>query len=250
MALFWRISVAETPPTNEAFLREVDDAVRQDRLLGIWTRFGRWIVGAVVIGLAVFGGWLYWQHQSKQRSGEVAEKAYDMLRTASAGGKADAEALKQLAAASQPGYRAMAALTRAGLAARDGKTDEAAKLYGEIAANTELAQPYRDLATVRQVALSFDKLPPQQVVDRLRPLAVEGNPWFGSAGEMTAIAYMKMGKKDVAGPIFAAIAKDESVPASLRSRARQMAGLLGVDAVILEEDGNAETGTGNAASGE
>lgn len=242
--------MAETPPTNEAFLREVDDAVRQDRLLGIWTRFGRWIVGAVIVGLAVFGGWLYWQHQSKQRSGEVAEKAYDMLRTASTGGKADAEALKQLAAANQPGYRAMAALTRAGLAARDGKADEAAKLYGEIAANTELAQPYRDLATVRQVALSFDTLPPQTVVDRLRPLAVEGNPWFGSAGEMTAIAYMKMGKKDVAGPIFAAIAKDESVPETLRSRARQMAGLLGVDAVILEEDGNAETGTGNAASGE
>lgn len=241
--------MAETPPTNEAFLREVDDAVRQDQLLGIWKRFGRWIVGAVVVGLAVFGGWLYWQHQSKQDSGEVAEKAYDMLRTVSTGGKADAEALKQLAAADQPGYRAMAMLTRAGLAARDGKVDEAARLYGEIAANAELAQPYRDLATVRQVALSFDTLAPQAVVDRLGPLAVEGNPWFGSAGEMTAIAYMKMGKKNVAGPIFAAIAKDEQVPATLRSRARQMAGLLGVDAVILEEDGNAETGTGNAASG-
>lgn len=241
--------MAETPPTNEAFLREVDDAVRQDQLLGIWRRFGRWIVGAVVVGLAVFGGWLYWQHQSKKDSGEVAEKAYDMLRTVSTGGKADAEALKQLAAADQQGYRAMAMLTRAGLAARDGEADEAARLYGEIAANAELAQPYRDLATVRQVALSFDTLAPQKVVDRLRPLAVEGNPWFGSAGEMTAIAYMKMGKKDVAGPIFAAIAKDEQVPATLRSRARQMAGLLGVDAVILEEDGNAETGTGNAASG-
>ena len=144
----------------------------------------------------------------------------------------------------------MVALTRAGVAAREGKVDEAAKLYGEIAADTKLAQPYRDLATVRQVALSFDKLPPQTVVDRLRPLAVEGNPWFGSAGEMTAIAYMKMGKKDVAGPIFAAIAKDEQVPGTLRSRARQMAGLLGVGAVTVEEDGNAETGTGDAASGE
>lgn len=241
--------MAETPPTNEAFFREVDDAVRQDRLLGFWTRFGRWIAGAVVVGLAVFGGWLYWQHESKQRSGEVAEKAYEMLRTVSTGGKADADALKQLAAADQPGYRVLAALTRAGIAARDGKTDEAAKLYGQIAGNAELAQPYRDLATVRQIALNFDKLPPQAVVDRLRPLAVEGNPWFGSAGEMTAIAYMKMGKKDVAGPIFAAIAKDESVPGTLRSRARQMAGLLGVDAVTVEEDGNAETGTGNAASG-
>lgn len=241
--------MAETPPANETFFREVDDAVRQDQLLGFWTRFGRWIVGAVILGLAAFGGWLYWQHQNRQNSGEVAEKAYEMLRTVSTGGKADESALKQLAAADQPGYRVLAALTRAGVAARDGKTDEAAKLYGEVAADAQIAQPYRDLATVRLVALNFDKLPPQQVIDRLRPLAVEGNPWFGSAGEMTAIAYMKMGKKDVAGPIFAAIAKDEQVPESLRSRARQMAGLLGVDAVTVEEDGNAETGTGNAASG-
>ena len=77
----------------------------------------------------------------------------------------------------------------------------------------------------------FDALKPQQVVDRLKPLAVEGAPWFGSAGELVAIAYMKMRKPELAGPMFAAMAKDENVPQSIRSRARQMAGLLGIDAV-------------------
>lgn len=83
---------------------------------------------------------------------------------------------------------------------------------------------------------------PQQVVDKLKPLAVSGNPWFGSAGEMTAIAYMKMGKKNLAGPIFAAIAKDGQAPQTLRARARQMAGLLGIDAV--DTDGAAANGNG------
>jgi hypothetical protein len=72
---------------------------------------------------------------------------------------------------------------------------------------------------------------PQQVVDRLQPLAKPGNPWFGSAGELMAFAYLKQGKQDLAGPLFAAIAKDEDVPRTLRSRSRQMAGLLGFDAV-------------------
>jgi hypothetical protein len=70
------------------------------------------------------------------------------------------------------------------------------------------------------------------VVDRLKPLAVPGNPWFGSAGELVGMAYLRQGKNDLAGPLFAAIAKDESVPASLRSRTRQLAGLLGYDAVV------------------
>ena len=45
------------------------------------------------------------------------------------------------------------------------------------------------------------------------------------------MAYLKQGRNDLAGPLFAAIAKDENVPATLRSRARQMAGLLGFDAI-------------------
>ena len=75
----------------------------------------------------------------------------------------------------------------------------------------------------------------------MKPLAVAGDPWFGSAGEMTAIAYMKMSKPDLAGPIFAAMAKDKTVPQTIRSRARQMAGLLGIDAIEAienEDSGN------------
>jgi hypothetical protein len=51
---------------------------------------------------------------------------------------------------------------------------------------------------------------------------------------MTALAYMKMGKDELAGPIFAQIAKQEDLPQTLRARAQQMAGALGVDTVQLD----------------
>ena len=88
------------------------------------------------------------------------------------------------------------------------------------------------------------------VIDRLKPLSIPGNPWFGSAGELTALAYMKLGKDNLAGPIFAQIAKQEGVPASGRSRAQQMAGALGVDAVQVDEKRNAATKAATAAAGE
>jgi hypothetical protein len=69
------------------------------------------------------------------------------------------------------------------------------------------------------------------VIDRLKPLAVPGKPWFGSAGELVAQAYLKQGKTEAAGALFGSIAKDKTVPDTLRRRARQLAGQLGVDAV-------------------
>ena len=47
----------------------------------------------------------------------------------------------------------------------------------------------------------------------------------------------------LAAPIFAAMAKDEALPPSMRSRAMQMAGALGVDAVQAEDTGEAPAAT-------
>lgn len=228
--------MALTPQNSEAFMREVDDAVRQDQLLTFWQRFGRWIVAAVIIGLIAFGGWLYWQHHSKTQSEAVSEDMDKAISSAVSGGAPDAKQLDELTNAGQSGYRAGALLIKAGAAARKGDNKAAIAAYQAMAADSALDQPYRDLALIRQTALEFEGLKPQQVVDRLKPLAVEGGPWFGSAGELVAIAYMKMRKPELAGPMFAAMAKDQGVPQSIRSRARQMAGLLGVDAVETPAD--------------
>jgi hypothetical protein len=69
------------------------------------------------------------------------------------------------------------------------------------------------------------------IIQRLGAYARPGHPWFGSAGEMVAIAHLRQQQPQRAAPIFSAIARDETVPPSIRSRAVQMAGALGVDAV-------------------
>lgn len=226
--------MALPPESRDAFVREVDEAVRQDWLLSVWQSHGRAIIAAIVGTLVLFGAYLFWKDHSIRASGETAEKADAMLR-APGGGAEQTKLIAELGQAGQPGYRAIARITRASAAAEKGDIKGAAAQFGAMAADDKLAEPYRDLALVRQVALSFDAMSPQQVVDKLKPLAVEGKPWFGSAGEMVAIAYMKMGKRDLAGTTFAAIARDGMVPATLRSRAQQMASLLGVDMAGAEK---------------
>lgn len=230
---------------QDGFLREVDEALREDQMVGALQRYGKPVGIAVVAGLLGLAGYLFWDHTQKQASAERSERAVLALEKAAAGPASAAGALKEfdaLAKDGSAGSKAAAALTAAAIRAQEGKLDEASKAYAAIAADTSAPQPFRDLATLRDVAMRFDTLPPQQVVDRLKGLAVPGNAWFGSAGEMTGLAYLKLNKPDQAGPMFAAVAKDKTVPESLRARARLLAGQLGYEA------GDAPTPVADAAA--
>jgi hypothetical protein len=217
---------------QEVLLREVDEAVRQDQLGGAAKRYGWWAVGGLVLMLAAFGGYLFWQDRREAQLEADSEKLITVIDKIEAGQLDQAkDDLAALADGSDTATGVSARLTQAGIAMRDGKRREAVAILDAIAADNDAPQPYRDLAKIRSTAARFEELDPQQVIDRLKPLAVPGNPWFGSAGELVGMAYLKQGKNELAGPLFAAIAKDEEVPQSLRSRTRQLAGLLGYDAV-------------------
>ena len=235
--------------SDEAFLREVDDAVRSSDLANFWTRYGRWLLGLVVAGLVAFGGYIWWSGKQADEAGKQGEQFVDAIDKLEAGDQAGAlKTLAEIKKTSKPAYRAMAELVEANLAMEKGDTKTALAAYAKVAADDSLPGPFRDLALIRQTAAEFDTLAPQKVIDRLKPLAKPGNAWFGSAGEMTAIAYMKMGKENLAGPIFAQIAKQEDLPESLRARATSMAGSLGIDAVQLDDKKKGASGEKDSAA--
>lgn len=222
--------------SDEAFMREVDDAVRAGDLQSFWTRYGRWLLLLVIAGIAAFGGYIWWSNQQQLQAEEQGEIFVDAIDKLEADDEKGALAkLAEIKKTGSPAYRAMAELIEANLAMEKGNRKEGIAAYKKIAGDGGLPDSFRNLALIRQITAEFDSMKPQEVIDQLKPLSQPGNPWFGSAGEMTAISYMKMGKEDLAGPIFAQIAKQDGLPESLRTRARQMAGSLGIDAVQLDE---------------
>jgi len=224
--------LAIKPSNEDAFFREVDEELRRDQMRTVWQRF-RWaIVGALALLLAGIGGFIWWQNHRLAKAGEQGEAlvaALDSLEQGNAGNVASQ--LDPLTESGTDGYRAAALFARADAAIQTGNVASAVAILRGIAADDGLDEPYRNAALVRQTALEFDRLSPAAVAARLTPLARPGNPWFGSAGEMLAIAHLRQNRPNLAAPIFSAIARDETVPDSIRSRAVQMAGALGVDAV-------------------
>jgi hypothetical protein len=233
--------LALRPVDNESFYREVDEELRRDQMKTYWERFGKLAIAGVVLVLALIGGFIWWQNQKEVKAGESSETLVAAFDDVAAGRKkAAVPKLDGLIKSGSDGHRAAALITKADLAIEADDLKGAAALFKQVADDEGLAQPYRDLALVRMTAVELDTLAPQAVVDRLKGLAVAGNPWFGSAGEMVALSYIRLNKPKEAAGIFAAMAKDKKLPDTLRSRATQMAGSLGVDAVQETADATQE----------
>jgi hypothetical protein len=230
--------LALTPESSDALIREVDDAVRRDDIMSFWSRYGRLVAIAVGVALAGYGAWLLWISHQNGVAERNSEEFAVMLKSAQSA-KLDEDNYGKLSKDGTSGYRSEAELVKAALASGKADIKAAAASYDALHGDSNAPAPIRDLALIRRTALNFDTLKPQQVVDALKDLSVPGNPWFGSAGEMTALAYLKMNKKREAADLFASVNRDPTVTDSIRLRAGQMAGMLGVspDAITTIEPG-------------
>jgi hypothetical protein len=248
---------SDTPPAKpgsrdeaaqDGFLREVDEALREEQMVTAFKRFAKPVGAVIVIGLLALAGYLWWDNAQKVEAAQKSERMIVAMERIEAGSiEAGMKDLQLLAKDASPGTRAVALMELAGIAAKSGNTPDAIKRFAAIAADASLPQAFRDLATVREVALRFDTMKPEDVVARLQPLAVPESAFFGSAGELVGMAYLEMGKPQEAGKLFAKIGQDKNVPKSLRSRMRQLAGGLGFDAG-LDEPELESTGDGEAAA--
>lgn len=245
--------VPATSREDEVLIREIDEAVREDALYDFMRNHGLKVLAVIVVGIAALGGYMVWNYYAEQELEKQSETLISALDYAQ---QRDFETASEkvtplLAEGSSPGARAAARFIQAGAALELGDQAKAADLFKAIAADAEAPPALRDLARIREISLNFDRMKPADVIAQLAPLATPGNPYSGSAGELVAMAHLENGNRAAAGKLFAAIAKDDSQPETLRSRARQMAGLMGVDAVVdvqqlLKDQGVASEGDGGS----
>ena len=222
--------MAQPPDISETFVREVEENLRRDQLRDFSKKYAGWLIAAVVLFLAGAGGWIYWQDYRVRQSEKAVE---ELAKVFADRGKPGAVNLQQrldaLSKDHDKAVRASAMFATAAQALEGGDTKAALGQYRRIAGDTSLPQPFRDLALIRQTTIEFDGLKPEAVIARMEPLAKAGNPWFGSAGELTALALIKQGKNARAGQLLVQITKDPKAPGGLRARVAQLATTLGVD---------------------
>jgi hypothetical protein len=213
---------------SDEFIREVDEAVRQDRWLTLWKHYGNYVIGAAAVVVIVMGGSVGWQAWQDSQRQEIAAR----YRAASALLQQDraaeaAAAFGALAQDNDGGYGVLARLQAAHALGLAG--DQAGKLgmLEELADDDAAAAIYRELGELLAAQQSFGEAAPDNLETQLAALTAEDDPWRYSALELSALAALRAGDTARARETLASLVDDPRTPPGLGRRAAELLAALG-----------------------
>lgn len=213
--------------SDDIFIREVNDEIRQDRAKALWTRFAPVLFAAVALIIVATIGWVGYEYWREQRSGAAGD-AFSQALTLASEGKND-EALEALDALEKEGHGAYPVLARmraAGVLAAKGDVKGAVAAFDAVAADNAIPMSLRDMARLRAGYLLVDGGTYAEVAQRVEQLSADTNPLRASAREALGLSAWKEGKTSDALKLFEQITADDQSPQGAQERAGVMVELI------------------------
>ena len=206
---------------------EVAEDLRHDQAVQLAKRYGAWLLAACLLGAGRRRRAAGRQNCGRGRQAVKAAQQYLaltqsiddpslQLQPAQAGQAA--AALNHFAAAAPEGYKTLADLRAAALYAASGQVQNAEALWTGVAEDGAADPLLRDLATLLWAQHALGTAPDADVLERLQPLALNGNPYHALAREAQALAYLHEGNDAQAKALFTQIVSDPDLPENLRNR--------------------------------
>jgi len=113
--------------------REIDEELRRDNFLKLWSRYGRYVIAAAALALAIAGGVVAWRaHELAWRQAQSARYAGAMA-LAGAGKTADAAIVFASIVREGGGYSVLASFEDAAMRVKSGDRKGAVAIYDGIA---------------------------------------------------------------------------------------------------------------------
>jgi hypothetical protein len=207
---------------------EVDEEVRRERLRKLWDQYGLYILILAVLFVAAIAGWRGWEYYQNQRAAQFGSQFEAAAALAEAGKFAEAEKdFAKIAAEANRGYRVLARLREAEAAIPRDRAAAVAQ-FDAVAADTGVAQRFRDLAAVRAGLLLVDTASFADLEKRLEGVAASGRPFRHTARELLTLSAFRAGDKTALQRWSDLIAGDAESPAQMRGRVEGLMMLAGI----------------------
>jgi hypothetical protein len=213
--------------SDDSFIREVNEELRQDQAKALWKRYGPMVIGAavlIVVATAAWVGYEYWTQSRANASGDRFSTALDL---AGKGQNDEAlAALQELEADGYGAYPVLARLRAATVMAEKGESETAVAEFDAVAADGSVPASIRDMARLRAGYLLVDNGSYEDVASRVEVLTADSSSLRHAAREALALSAWREGRAADALTLFEQIVADEEAPRNTRQRAEVMVELL------------------------
>ena len=219
----------------DEFLNEVENDIRQEKLLMFWRRYGKAIIAAVTSVVIFVGGYNLWAYHDYNQRLKMSEKLSAATDLIDKGEKEKAvNLLNSLAQENNKAYGHLALFQKAGILLKKGEIEEkkeAIAVYHQLAGNKDMDPLWRDLAALLEIMTQMDgkEYNSEVLITQLNALTEDQNPWRYFAREMKGVLLQGQGKNSEAAEIFARLVQDNQTPSGISMRARLMTQIVSAE---------------------
>lgn len=213
--------------SDDSFIREVNEELRQDQARAIWDRYGPVALALAVLVVVVTAGYVAYDYWDASRANASGDSFSQALLLAGEGKSDEAlSALEELEANGYGAYPVLARMRAATVLAEKGDFAGAVAAFDAVAADDAIPASLRDMARLRAAFVLVDNGSYQDVASRVEALAADTNPVRHAAREAMALSAWKEGKAVDALKLYDQILADQQAPRNIRDRATVMAELI------------------------
>jgi hypothetical protein len=223
------MGVQDSGVTNEtdSFVNEVDESIRQDRMLDFAKRYGPWLIGAFVAVILGVIAWQAWRAHTISVSREHAQEYAAAQELAREGNLEEAKAAFERLTGEGPRiYRVMARLEHAAVLEMQGDL-EAALTEFDRAADEANDPVMRETAQLRAAYIAAETQDFAALQERLNPLTSSDSRLAYLARELLAIEAWEAGQLDLARDTLENLTLAFDAPEAVRQRAQLALSVIG-----------------------
>jgi hypothetical protein len=197
---------------DDGIYREVDEAVRHDKLQALWGKIGSYVVWLTVGVIALTIAYVAWTHYLDAKKEKMTLSFYDAVDLVKDGNVEQARALFQtLSTSGNASFEALSKIWLIKLHQKDGDPESVRELALEFSKDTNMPKHYREWF---HIYLNGNH--------HKGDLASDSSFYRFTEMEQQALFFIKENKLAEAAQIYHEIANQADVPPSMRQRAEMI----------------------------
>ena len=198
---------------------EVDEDIRKERYQNLWSKYGKYVIGFLVLVVIIFSSIQYIQLKNISDNKKILDIYFAAL---------EGIEKNQIDLASQDleiiynkKNKTLAAISGIKLAQvhlDNDQKDKAIFLLKNIYNNISLEPIYRELALYKYMIINFENIEVDNIENMVRSIKASKNVFNSYFQEIIGIKYLTLGSNKKANSIFTNLSLDKDTPFDLRMR--------------------------------